>query len=72
MSQEEKLEIKLEAVTAAIEAILYAAGYPYYAPLCRRRAGGCGHHPSESRRRERRAVTDTAVHSIRRICARRP
>jgi len=28
MSQEEKLEIKLEAVTAAIEAILFAAGYP--------------------------------------------
>ena len=28
MSQEEKLEIKLEAVTAAIEAILFAAGHP--------------------------------------------
>ena len=28
MSQEEKLEIKLEAVSAAIEAILFAAGHP--------------------------------------------
>ncbi len=28
MNQEEKLEIKLEAVTAAIEAILFAAGHP--------------------------------------------
>ncbi len=28
MSQEERLEIKLEAVTAAIEAILFAAGHP--------------------------------------------
>ena len=34
MSQEEKLEIKLDAVTAAIEAILYAAGHPVeYAKL---------------------------------------
>ena len=34
MSQEEKLEIKLEAVTAAIEAILFAAGHPVeYAKL---------------------------------------
>ncbi len=28
MSQEEKIEIKLEAVTSAIEAILFAAGHP--------------------------------------------
>ena len=28
MSREEKTEIKLESVTAAIEAILFAAGHP--------------------------------------------
>ena len=28
MNQEEKIEIKLESVTAAIEAILFAAGHP--------------------------------------------
>ena len=28
MNPEEKIEIKLESVTAAIEAILFAAGHP--------------------------------------------